>query len=49
MLIALANEWSYVGAAYGAVFGLIALYTGWTIRRGRKLGSQLPPEDRRWM
>ncbi|QXC60947.1 heme exporter protein CcmD [Aquihabitans sp. G128] len=43
------NEWSYVAAAYALVVGVILLYAIWTIVRGRKVGRQLPPEDRRWM
>ena len=49
MVMALANEWSYVTGAYGAVFGLISAYTIWVLRRGRKAGVQLPPDERRWM
>jgi len=43
------NEWSYVALAYGVVVGVLVLYSVWTIVRGRRVGRQLPPDDRRWM
>lgn len=43
------NEWNYVAFAYGLVIAVLVLYALWTIRRGRRIGGQLPPEDRRWM
>ncbi|CAN5443362.1 hypothetical protein BH10ACT1_BH10ACT1_15470 [soil metagenome] len=43
------NEWGYVSFAYGVVIAVLVLYALWTIRRGRRIGRQLPPEDRRWM
>ncbi len=48
-ILALENEWAYVGGSYGLVIGLIAAYAVWTIRRGRKIGKQLPPDQRRWL
>lgn len=49
MIFAQANEWSYVAASYGVVIGALVLFAVITILRGRKVGRQLPPEDRRWM
>lgn len=42
------HEWSYVAGAYGLVVAVLVAYAAWTIIRGRKLGRQLPPGDRRW-
>jgi len=44
-----ASEWAYVGWAYGVVVGGLVLFAIWTILRGRRIGRQLPPEDRRWL
>ncbi len=44
-----ASEWSYVGWAYGAVVAVLVAFAVWTIVRGRRIGGQLPPEDRRWL
>lgn len=41
--------WTYVIFTYLLTVGLIVGYAVWTARRGRKVGAQLPPEDRRWM
>lgn len=52
MMIALllaASDWTYVGWAYGVVVGVLVAFATWTIVRGRRVGRQLPPEDRRWM
>lgn len=49
LLAAQDNEWAYVGGAYGLVVVVLVLYAAYTITRGRKVGRQLPPEDRRWM
>lgn len=43
------DEIGYVWAAYGLTVGLIVAYAVFTIRRGRSVSKQLPPEDRRWM
>ncbi|MCU1498876.1 MAG: hypothetical protein JWM47_2829 [Acidimicrobiales bacterium] len=43
------NAWSYVAGAYGLVIAVLVLYAVLTIVRGRRVGRQLPPEDRRWM
>lgn len=39
----------YIVTAWGATFGVVALYAGALIRRGRRLSRQVPPEQRRWM
>ena len=49
VLADVAREWSYVVASYGVVVGVLLAYCAWVILRGRKVGRQLPPEDRRWM
>ena len=47
-VLAVENSWPYVIAAYLVVFGLIIAYAAWVIVRGRRVGRQLPPEERRW-
>jgi hypothetical protein len=49
LLAAQENEWAYVAGAYGDVISVLVAYAVWTIVRGRRVGRQLPPEDRRWM
>jgi hypothetical protein len=44
-----ANQWGYVAFAYVVVVGALVGYAALTILRGRRVGRQLPPEDRRWM
>lgn len=49
MILAVANEWTYVSVGWAiSVVGLLA-YVGWILRRGRALSREVPPEDRRWM
>ncbi len=43
------NEWNYVIAGWSLVALGIVAYIVVTLRRGRQLARQLPPEDRRWM
>ena len=31
------------------VIVVLVAFAAWTIVRGRRLGRQLPPEDRRWL
>lgn len=38
-----------VVTAYVVVLGGLAAYAGVVIARGRRLGRELPPEERRWM
>lgn len=49
LLAAQDNEWGYVAGAYGLVFAVLVAYAAVTIVRGRRVGRQLHPEDRRWM
>ncbi len=44
-----ANEWGYVVFAYLVVVASIVAYVAYVIVRGRRLGRQLPREERRWM
>ncbi|MBX3312925.1 MAG: heme exporter protein CcmD [Actinobacteria bacterium] len=44
-----ASEWTYVWWSYGVVIGVLVAFAAWTIARGRRVGRQLPPEDRRWL
>ncbi len=48
VVLAEASAWTYVTASYAIAVGLIGGYTAWILRRGRKIGRQLPPEDRTW-
>jgi len=38
----------YVGAGWGIALVSLAIYALRTVRRGRALASQVPPEERRW-
>lgn len=44
-----ADYWNYVGTGFGTVFVVISAYTFRTLRRGRRLSRQLPPDQRRWL
>jgi hypothetical protein len=48
MVLAEASAWTYVAFSYGLTVALIGGYSAWIIQRGRKIGRQLPPEDRKW-
>ncbi len=39
---------AYVATGWIAGLGALALYALRTIRRGRALSAQVPPEERRW-
>lgn len=43
------NEWAYIAGGYGAAVGVLVLFTISTIIRGRRIGRQVPPEERRWL
>ena len=47
-ILAATDPWAYVAFAYLAVFGLIIGFAAWVMVRGRKVGRQLPPEERTW-
>ena len=38
----------YVAAGWGISLAALAAYAFRTVRRGRALASQVPPEDRQW-
>lgn len=38
----------YVGAGYGITAAVLVGYAVRTVRRGRALARQVPPEERRW-
>ena len=42
------NDAGWILAAYGIVFGGVALYTLRVITRGRALAKHLPDEDKTW-
>jgi hypothetical protein len=48
VVLAEASPWTYVGFSYALTVGMIGGYAAWVIRRGRKIGKQLPAEDRKW-
>lgn len=48
VVLAEASAWSYVTVTYVVTVGLIGGYAAWILRRGRKVGRQLPPEERTW-
>jgi hypothetical protein len=38
----------YVAAGWGIALVTLAAYAFYTVRRGRGLAAQVPPEERRW-
>lgn len=48
-MLATSSGWGYVIAGYVATIGGLGAYVARTLRRGRYLSKQVPPEDRRWM
>jgi len=38
----------YVAAGWGIALVTLGTYTFVTLRRGRRLAAQVPPEERRW-
>lgn len=48
VVLAEASAWTYVTASYAITIGLLGGYTAWLLKKGRKVGKQLPPEDRKW-
>jgi len=45
----LENGWEFVVPGYLITFGLLGAYAAWVIRRGQKLSSQMPEEERRFL
>ena len=45
----IANEWVYVGLAWGISAAAVGGYAVSLIRRGRRLSQRVPEESRRWM
>lgn len=43
------SEWSYIAGGYGITVGTLLLLTISIIIRGRRIGRQVPPEERRWL
>ncbi len=41
--------WQYTIPGYLIVFGGLAIYIAFTLRRGKRLAEQLPPERRRFL
>ena len=48
LVLAEASAWTYVSVTYGITVGLLGGYAAWIVHRGRKVGRQLPPEERKW-
>ncbi len=44
-----ADYWGYVAVGYGATILALGGYAIRTLRRGRKLSRQVPPDRRRWL
>jgi hypothetical protein len=38
----------YVAAGWGIALATLGAYALFTVRRGRRLAAQVPPEERRW-
>lgn len=43
------SEWSYIAGGYGMAVGTLVLLTISIIIRGRRIGRQVPPQERRWL
>jgi len=43
------DEMAYVWASYLVAVVVLAAFAAVTIVRGRRVGRQLPPDERRWM
>lgn len=48
-LVLAQNEWAYVAGGYGITVGALVLFTIATILKGRRVGRQVPVEERRWL
>ena len=48
VVLAATSAWSYVTLTYGTTVVLIGGYAASIVRRARKVGRQLPPEERTW-
>jgi hypothetical protein len=48
-MIVAASAWSFVAGAYSLVLVVLLAYVVRTVVLGRRLGRNLPPEERRWM
>ena len=44
-----ANQWPFIIGSWGITFAALGGYAWVTIRRGKRLSRQVPPEARRWM
>ncbi|MEM9132533.1 MAG: hypothetical protein AAF962_00140 [Actinomycetota bacterium] len=42
-------HWEFVAVGYSFVFGGLALYTFFLLRRGRQLSRRVPPDRRRFL
>ncbi len=42
-------QWFFVAVGYSTVFGGIAVYTAWLMRRARSLSAKVPEEKRRFL
>lgn len=40
---------AYIAAAWVGTFITIAAYTGWILRRGRRMSELVDESERRWM
>jgi hypothetical protein len=40
---------AYIFSAWSIVFGVLAVYAGVTVARGRRLARRVPPDRRRWV
>lgn len=43
------NPWPFIVVGYVVMVAALGFYAWRTVRRGRRLARQLPPDERRWM
>lgn len=43
------NPWPFIVVGYVIMVAALGAYAWRTVRRGRRLARQLPPDERRWM
>jgi uncharacterized membrane protein len=43
------NQWPFIIGSWAVTIAVLGAYTLVTLRRGKRLSRQVPPESRRWM
>ena len=48
-LTEVSNQWPFIIGSWAITLAALGGYTWMTLRRGKRLSRQVPPESRRWM